>query len=121
MNKEPELVAVKRLKGDAISSCLQDFEREIAIMKVFLYKVFSLYVTYILTFIQTLEHPNIVQIIGVIQEPEITLVMEFVQHGSLQSYLKIHQETLSQAQLLKFALDVAKVCLNIFVNFKILM
>jgi Protein tyrosine and serine/threonine kinase len=35
MNKEPELVAVKRLKGDAISSCLQDFEREIAIMKVF--------------------------------------------------------------------------------------
>jgi len=93
MNKEPEMVAVKRLKGDAISSCLQDFEREIAIMK-------------------TLEHPNIVQIIGVIQEPEITLVMEFVQHGSLQSYLKIHQETLTQSQLLKFALDVAKVTLN---------
>jgi Janus kinase 2 len=59
-----------------------------------------------------LEHPNIVQIIGVIQEPEITLVMEFVQHGSLQSYLKIHQETLTQAQILKFALDVAKVNIN---------
>jgi serine/threonine protein kinase len=67
---------------------------------------------------QTLEHPNIVQIIGVIQEPEITLVMEFVQHGSLQSYLKIHQETLSQAQLLKFALDVAKVCVELWINVK---
>jgi serine/threonine protein kinase len=65
-----------------------------------------------------LEHPNIVQIIGVIQEPEITLVMEFVQHGSLQSYLKIHQETLTQAQLLKFALDVAKVCVVFVVKFE---
>jgi Janus kinase 2 len=112
MNKEPELVAVKRLKGDAISSCLQDFEREIAIMKVFVINIFMVHLTYPAIFIQTLEHPNIVQIIGVIQEPEITLVMEFVQHGSLQSYLKIHQETLSQAQLLKFAHDVAKVCVK---------
>jgi len=59
-----------------------------------------------------------VQIIGVIQEPEITLVMEFVQHGSLQSYLKIHQETLSQAQLLEFALDVAKVGAELLCYFK---
>jgi len=46
MNKEPELVAVKRLKGDAISSCLQDFEREIAIMKVFSAIIFMSHLTY---------------------------------------------------------------------------
>lgn len=59
---------------------------------------------------QTLKHPNIVEIKGVIQEPEISLVMEFVQHGSLQCYLKIHKESLEHKILLKFALDVAKVC-----------
>jgi serine/threonine protein kinase len=61
-------------------------------------------------FIQTLKHPNIVEIKGVIHDPEISLVMEFVQHGSLQSYLKIHKDTLQEETLLKFALDVAKVC-----------
>ncbi|CAG2067885.1 unnamed protein product, partial [Timema podura] len=34
--------------------------------------------------------------------------MEFVQHGSLQSYLKIHKESLKERHLLKFALDVAR-------------
>jgi serine/threonine protein kinase len=57
-----------------------------------------------------LKHPNIVEIKGVIQDPEISLVMEFVKHGSLQSYLKIHKDTLQEETLLKFALDVAKVC-----------
>jgi serine/threonine protein kinase len=61
-------------------------------------------------FIQTLKHPNIVEVKGVIRDPEIGLVMEFVQHGCLQSYLKIHKDTLQEETLLKFALDVAKVC-----------
>ncbi|XP_063222235.1 tyrosine-protein kinase hopscotch [Bacillus rossius redtenbacheri] len=86
---EPQLVAVKKLKGDAMGAVLQDFEREISIMKA-------------------LKHENIVEIKGVILEPEISLVMEYVQHGSLQSFLKIHKESLTKRQLLKFALDVAK-------------
>lgn len=87
---EPELVAVKKLRTDALSTTLADFEREINIMK-------------------TLEHPNVVQIKGVVQEPEVNLVMEFVQHGSLKSYLQIHRDKLlPDKHLLKFALDVAR-------------
>ncbi|KAL3288358.1 hypothetical protein HHI36_002806 [Cryptolaemus montrouzieri] len=87
--KSPRQVAVKKLKSSGISSSLQDFEREINIMK-------------------TLQHPNIIEILGVVRDPEILLVMEFVQHGSLQSYLKIYRESLSTKQLLKYALDIAK-------------
>lgn len=86
---EPRQVAVKKLKSSAMASGLQDFEREIAIMK-------------------TLKHPNIVEILGVYQDPEISLVMEYVQHGSLQSYLKIYRESLTTKQLLTYALDIAK-------------
>nr|CAD7393039.1 unnamed protein product [Timema cristinae] len=85
----PQLVAVKKLKANTLGTIQQDFEREISIMK-------------------SLKHPNIVEIKGVIQEPEVSLVMEFVQHGSLQSYLKIHKESLKEKHLLKFALDVAR-------------
>ncbi|XP_044265655.1 tyrosine-protein kinase hopscotch [Tribolium madens] len=86
---EPRIVAIKKLKSSTLSSCLQDFEREINIMK-------------------TLQHRNIVEILGVSREPDISLVMEFVQHGSLQSYLKINRESLQMKQLLKFALDIAE-------------
>lgn len=86
---EPRIVAIKKLKTNALPSCLEDFEREINIMK-------------------TLQHPNIVEIMGVSREPDVSLVMEFVQHGSLQSYLKINRESLHTKQLLKFALDIAE-------------
>ncbi|XP_026463606.1 tyrosine-protein kinase hopscotch-like [Ctenocephalides felis] len=86
---EPQLVAVKKLKTNALNSCLQDFEREISIMK-------------------TLKHPNIVEILCVFDEPEISLVMEYVANGSLQSYLKIHRDKIKQPQLLKYALDIAE-------------
>ncbi|KAK9719328.1 Protein tyrosine and serine/threonine kinase [Popillia japonica] len=85
---EPRKVAVKKLKKAPELSHLQDFEREISIMK-------------------GLKHPNIVEILGVLNEPEISLVMEFVQHGSFQSYLKINKEFLTERQLLKYALDIA--------------
>lgn len=65
-----------------------------------------------LILLQTLKHPNIVEILGVLQEPEISLVMEFVQHGSLQSYLTIYKESVSIKQMLKYALDIAKVCVK---------
>ncbi|KAF5275199.1 hypothetical protein FQR65_LT04231 [Abscondita terminalis] len=86
---ESRQVAVKKLKSSAVSTSLQDFEREISIMK-------------------TLKHPNIVEILGVFQEPEVSLVMEFVQHGSLQSYLKIYRDSLTTKQLLKYAYDIAE-------------
>ncbi|KAG8281420.1 Tyrosine-protein kinase jak2 [Homalodisca vitripennis] len=86
---EPQLVAVKRLKADSISANRQDFEREIDIMK-------------------RLKHENIVEIKAVISEPEVSLVMEFIPHGSLQCYLKINRDRLRPEHLLKFALDVAK-------------
>ncbi|XP_015589166.1 tyrosine-protein kinase hopscotch isoform X2 [Cephus cinctus] len=85
---EPQLVAVKKLKTRALEADLRDFEREISIMK-------------------TLKHPNVVEILGVISEPEVCLVMEFVKHGSLQSYLAIHRENLTHKRLLGFALDIA--------------
>ncbi|KAK3911076.1 Tyrosine-protein kinase hopscotch [Frankliniella fusca] len=90
LDSDAELVAVKKLRTDALSTTMADFEREINIMK-------------------TLEHPNVVQIKGVVHEPEVSLVMEFVQHGSLKSYLKIHHDKLlPDKHLLKFALDVAR-------------
>ncbi|XP_045460768.1 tyrosine-protein kinase hopscotch isoform X2 [Harmonia axyridis] len=89
VQNNPRQVAVKKLKSSGISSSLQDFEREINIMK-------------------TLQHPNIVEILGVVRDPEILLIMEFVQHGSLQSYLKINKDSLHTKQLLKYALDIAK-------------
>lgn len=58
--------------------------------------------------LQTLKHPNIVEILGVLYQPEYALVMEFVHHGSLQSYLKIYKESLSEKQLLKYALDITQ-------------
>ncbi|XP_034935206.1 tyrosine-protein kinase hopscotch [Chelonus insularis] len=85
---EPQQVAIKKLKTKALEADLRDFEREIAIMK-------------------TLKHPNVVEILGVISEPEICLVMEFIQHGSLQSYLAIHRESLTHKRLLSIALDIA--------------
>ncbi|XP_014296943.1 tyrosine-protein kinase hopscotch [Microplitis demolitor] len=85
---EPQLVAVKKLKTRAVEADLRDFEREISIMK-------------------TLNHPNVVKILGVISEPEVCLVMEFVKHGSLQSYLAIHRENLTHKRLLGIALDIA--------------
>ncbi|CAL7948800.1 unnamed protein product [Xylocopa violacea] len=85
---EPQQVAIKKLKTRAIEADIRDFEREISIMK-------------------TLKHPNVVEILGVISEPEVCLVMEYVKHGSLQSYLAIHKQELTHKRLLGFALDIA--------------
>lgn len=86
---EPQQVAIKKLKKKrALETDINDFEREITIMK-------------------TLNHPNVVKILGVISEPEVCLVMEYVKHGSLQSYLAIHKQELTHRRLLGFALDIA--------------
>ncbi|XP_015172173.1 PREDICTED: tyrosine-protein kinase hopscotch isoform X1 [Polistes dominula] len=85
---EPEIVAVKRLKSHTLEANVHDFQREISIMK-------------------TLKHPNVVAILGVITEPELYLIMEYVKHGSLQSYLTLHGQNISHGKLLGFALDIA--------------
>ncbi|XP_050436831.1 tyrosine-protein kinase hopscotch-like [Adelges cooleyi] len=87
-NNTKKKVAVKHMKK---SFQLEDFQREI-------------------TIIQQLNHPNIVKIEGVIEEPNLMLIMEFVEFGSLNTYLRIHENELFEEtnQLLKYSLDVAK-------------
>ncbi|KAK9497663.1 hypothetical protein O3M35_004350 [Rhynocoris fuscipes] len=85
---EAQMIAVKKLKTNR-PSCMKDFEREIEIMK-------------------RLKHPNIVEMITVIQEPEVLLIMEYVSLGSLKCYLSSCRDWLKpDKHLLKYALDVA--------------
>ncbi|XP_043204209.1 tyrosine-protein kinase hopscotch-like [Amphibalanus amphitrite] len=85
-----ETVAAKRLKKKAISTAgLQDLQREIAILK-------------------DLDHENVVKMRGIVDEPELMLVMEYLPPGALSSYLKMYWDKLTTHRLLKFAKDVAK-------------
>ena len=54
-----------------------------------------------------LVHQNIVEIVGVCVDPVPLLVMEFVENGALNAYLRHHQHSLETFQLLAFARDVA--------------
>lgn len=60
---------------------------------------------------QRLNHPNIVKIEGVLEEPNLMLVMEYVEYGSLSSYLRLHEDELMDEtnKLLKYSLDIAQV------------
>jgi len=80
-------VAIKKLETQIcnMEANMHDFEREIMIMK-------------------NLKHPNIVEVLSVTAISEGYL--EFIKHGSLESYLKIHRETLSRKRLLDFALNI---------------
>ncbi|KAI5736172.1 hypothetical protein M8J76_000642 [Diaphorina citri] len=90
LDEERQTVAVKKLKAQSgIDTSLHDFKREVDIMK-------------------SLQHKNVVVMIGVIQEPEFSLVMEYVPHGSLPSYINIHRDRLQLSQLIKYALDIAE-------------
>ncbi|XP_026815515.1 tyrosine-protein kinase hopscotch [Rhopalosiphum maidis] len=81
-------VAVKHMKR---SFQTEDFQREIGI-------------------IEGLSHPNIVEIEGVLEEPNLMLVMEYIELGSLSSYLRLHEDELVEEtnRLLKYALDIAQ-------------
>ncbi|XP_066257101.1 uncharacterized protein [Euwallacea similis] len=85
---EPIMVAVKKVKGSTLSS-IEDFEREINIMK-------------------GLKHPNIVHILGVLRDPDLQLVMEYVPDGCLQAHLKHKKDELQIPLLLKYASDIAQ-------------
>jgi len=60
---------------------------------------------------QGLNHPNIVKIEGVLEEPNLMLVMEYVEFGSLSSYMRLHEDELVDEtnRLLKYSLDIAEV------------
>ncbi|GFY60177.1 tyrosine-protein kinase hopscotch [Trichonephila inaurata madagascariensis] len=88
-----EIVAVKRMKAKyPIDARAKEMHAEMKIMK-------------------SLAHKNIVQIIGLVEEPETMLVMEYVDNGSLISHLqqvKNRHELLDYSELFRFALGVAE-------------
>jgi len=90
-NDEKIYVAVKKLKASDEETYIQDFVREIEIMR-------------------KLKHKNIIEIIGVIAEQGqgISLVMEYVINGSLLTYLKSHVDDTTRHQLLKYSRDIAE-------------
>lgn len=89
-----ETVAVKCMRKTSLSESLQtesglrDLQREIEIMK-------------------SLRHPNIVEIKGLVEEPEMMLVMEYVEMGSLLTYLQTFKTKIVHAQLLKYSENIA--------------
>ncbi|RWS17732.1 tyrosine-protein kinase JAK2-like protein, partial [Dinothrombium tinctorium] len=85
-----EIVAVKRIKQiDSSKEGLQDMKREIEIMK-------------------KLNHKNIVEIKGFVEEPQIMLVMEYLELGSLVAYLKVKRDSKETVPFIKFACDIAE-------------
>lgn len=95
----------------------EDFQREIGIIEVSLMILRSFKFIYFKFMFQRLNHPNIVKIEGVLEEPNLMLVMEYVEHGSLSSYLRLHEDELVDEtnRLLKYALDIAQVILLLLI------
>lgn len=54
-----------------------------------------------------LNHPNIVKIIGFVEDPQINIIMEYVKHRSFIMYIHAHRPNLTNRRLLKFAADIA--------------
>lgn len=86
---EEQEVAVKQLKPTYESSGYHDLLREISIMK-------------------SLQHKNIVEIKGVVEDPKTLLVMEYVPLGSLLIYIRTHKHRLTEKKLLMFSADIAE-------------
>ncbi|EGD80371.1 hypothetical protein PTSG_10626 [Salpingoeca rosetta] len=64
-------VAVKTIKPERMGS-KDDFLREAQLMS-------------------TLKHPNIVQLLGIVEQPNLMIVQELVPNGSLESYFQKHK------------------------------
>ncbi|XP_077554921.1 tyrosine-protein kinase hopscotch [Haemaphysalis longicornis] len=91
---QEEVVAVKCMRKTSLlesfqsEAGLRDLQREIEIMK-------------------SLRHPNIVEIKGLVEEPEMMLVMEFLEMGSLLTYLQTYRDKVTHPQLIKYSEDIA--------------
>lgn len=82
-------VAIKLFRQIESDAQFRDFQREAKIMK-------------------TLEHENIVKIFGFREDP-LLIIMEYINYGSLLTYLSIHRPDLKVENLLDFASNIAKV------------
>jgi serine/threonine protein kinase len=86
------VVAVKQLKqiksDRNVASIMEEMRSEMEIMK-------------------SLQHESIVEIVGICVDPVPLLIMEFVENGALNSFLRRHQNSMEVGQLLAFAKDVA--------------
>lgn len=82
-------VAIKLFRVIESNAQFRDFQREAKIMK-------------------TLQHENIVKICGFREDP-LLIIMEYMNYGSLLTYLSIHRPDLKVENLLDFAADIAKV------------
>lgn len=82
-------VAIKLFRTIESNALFRDFQREAKIMK-------------------TLEHENIVKIYGFREDP-LLIIMEYMNYGSLLTYLSIHRPDLKVENLLHFAANIAKV------------
>lgn len=64
-----------------------------------------------LKIMKMLNHPNIVKIIGCVEDPQINIIMEYVKHRSFIMYIHAQRPNLTNRRLLKFAADIALVSL----------
>ncbi|KAJ2948409.1 hypothetical protein O0L34_g7648 [Tuta absoluta] len=64
------------------------------------------------THTQSLQHANIVEILGYSCVDDVLIVMEYLELGSLQHYLKYQGDTLRTVNLLRFAKDIASVSIH---------
>ncbi|XP_076129038.1 protein tyrosine kinase 2 beta, b [Alosa pseudoharengus] len=87
-NAEKISVAVKTCK-DCSPDVMEKFTSEAVIMK-------------------NLDHPNIVRLIGIIEEDPVWIVMELYQYGELGNYLMDNQQTLTNITLVLFSLQICK-------------
>lgn len=87
--KTSRKVAVKTLKSGASKKNRTDFLLEASIMGQF-------------------SHPNVISLVGVVTRSDpVMIVIEFMDNGSLDNFLKDHDNRLSVEQQLRMALDVA--------------
>lgn len=87
--EDEQPVAIKRFQPIESNAQFKDFLREAEIMR-------------------KLNHENIVKIYGVCDDP-LLIIMEYMNHGSLLTYLSIHRPDLKVENLLDFAANIAKV------------
>lgn len=59
--------------------------------------------------LQSLCHPNIVEVKGVVNDPGLLLIMEYLPMGSLLDYFRVSLTKPTLRELMKFAQDVAEV------------
>jgi Janus kinase 2 len=96
--EDEQPVAIKLFRMIESDAQFKDFQREAKIMR-------------------KLEHENIVKIYGFREDP-LLIIMEYMNHGSLLTYLSIHRPDLRVENLLHFAADIAKVRKNFACYFR---